>query len=241
MKNGPAADGHEEACARVAARFDERWLRIYAGRKLRSDPIYPAAFELFRASRQPLVDVGCGVGLLAFYLRERNFLAPICGLDRDGRKIERAQAVAARAYRDLEFIEQDVSRAPLPRAGHIVLADLLHYLPPNEQADLLGQLAAGLAPGVMLVIRDCPRDGNVRFWLTRLAERFAQAITWNMKTPLHFPTRAEICAAFNNQEFSRTVAPLWGRTPFNNHLFIFCRRALATVPAEAGCSGNLPA
>ena len=215
---------------RVAARFDERWLRIYAGRKLRSDPIFPAAFELFGAGNQPLVDIGCGVGLLAFYLRERNFLAPICGLDRDGRKIERARAVAARTYHDLSFVEQDVC-APIAPAGNIVLFDLLHYLPPNDQTSLLERLATRVAPGEMLVIRDCPRDDNARFWLTHLAERFAQTTTWNLKTPLHFPTREKICAAFDMKQFSQSVAPLWGRTPFNNHLFIFRRRAAATVPA----------
>ena len=133
MKNGSRAATHEDACSRVAARFGERWLRIYAGQKLRSDPIFPAAFELFGDSKQPLVDVGCGVGLLAFYLRERDFFPPIRGLDRDGRKIERAKAVALGAYRDLEFVEQDVSE-PIAWTGNIVLFDLLHYLPPDLQA-----------------------------------------------------------------------------------------------------------
>lgn len=225
-----AVAAHEAACARVAARFGERWLRIYAGRKLRSDPIFPAAFELFGNSGQSLVDVGCGVGLLAFYLRERDFLAPITGLDSDGRKIERARAVAEGAYRDLDFIEQDVS-APIASTGNIALFDLLHYLRPGDQARLLERLAARVAPGGMLVIRDCPRDGTTRFWLTHLAERFAQTTTWNINAALHFPTREQIFAAFDEEQFSRSVAPLWGRTPFNNHLFIFRRRAAATVPA----------
>jgi len=229
-KNGSAAAGHEDACARVAGRFGERWLRIYAGRKLRSDPIFPAAFELLRESRQPLVDIGCGVGLLAFYLRERNFLPPIIGLDSDGRKIERANAVAAGVYHDLDFIEQDACES-IAQTGNIVLFDLLHYLRPNDQARLLDRLAPRVAPGGLLVIRDCPRDGNARFWLTHLAERFAQTTTWNMKAALHYPTRDQIFAAFAEDQFSRTVAPLWGRTPFNNHLFIFRRHAAATVPA----------
>src|SRR5574338_514887 len=112
--------GHEEACARVASRFGERWLRMYAGQKLRSDPIFPAAFELLRDSPQPLVDVGCGVGLLAFYLRERNFQAPISGIDRDGRKIERACRVARRRYRDLSFTEVDASDS-IERSGNMAL------------------------------------------------------------------------------------------------------------------------
>ena len=229
MKNGNDAAAHEHACARVAARFRERWLRSYAGRKLRSDPVFRAAFALLRQSNRPLLDLGCGVGLLAFYLRERNFLPPVSAIDRDGRKIKRAKAVAHGVYRDLEFSEQDV-RAPLAPTGDVVLFDLLHYLQPNEQTRLLEQLAARVPPGGMLVIRDCPRDGNARFWLTHLAERFAQTTAWNLRVPLHYPTRQKILAPFGEDQFERTVEPLWGRTPFNNHLFIFRRRAAAAVP-----------
>jgi hypothetical protein len=83
----------------------------------------------------------------------------------------------------------------------------------------------------MLIIRDCPRDENARFWCTYFAERFAQATTWNVRTPLHFPTRSALLAHFPPNEFEQTIAPLWGGTPFNNHLFIFRRRAAATAPA----------
>ena len=231
MKNRSGAAEHERACARVAARFGERWLRFYVGNKLRSDPAFPAAFELLRESGEPVVDLGCGVGLLGFYLRERNFRPPITGIDRDGRKISRANVVARDAYRDLEFLERDVC-GPLEQSGNIVLFDLLHYLRPNDQQDLLERLAPRVAPGGMLVIRECPSDRNARAWLTLVGERFAQITTWNVKVPLHFPTRENISAAFAPGEFSGTVEPLWGRTPFNNHLFIFRRRAKAALNAR---------
>ncbi|MBA3832051.1 MAG: methyltransferase domain-containing protein [Chthoniobacterales bacterium] len=241
MKNGNAPlPEHERACARVAARFGELWLRLYAGRKLRSDPVFPAAFALLRDSPEPLIDVGCGVGLLSFYLRERNLQAPIVGLDRDGRKIARAQAVARAGYRALEFLQQDACE-PLEQSGNLVLFDVLHYLRPNEQARLLARLVPRVARGGMLIIRDCPCDGNLRFWLTLLAERFAQLIAWNVRAPLHFPTREKICSSFPPDEFSRAIEPLWGRTPFNNHLFIFRRRADATVPAPEARNDNPPA
>jgi SAM-dependent methyltransferase len=240
MKNGNAdAAEHERACARVAARFGEFWLRGYALRKLRSDPVFPAAFALFRDSPDALIDIGCGVGLLGFYLRERNFQPPIVGLDRDGRKIARAQAVARAGYRDLEFLQQDAS-APLERRGHFALLDVLHYLAPNEQTRLLERLVPRIAPGGLLVIRDCPHDRNTRFWLTFLVEHFAQLITWNVPAPLHFPNREEISSAFSPHEFSRTIESLWGRTPFNSHLFVFRRRADATAPAPAARSDSLP-
>lgn len=240
MKNGNAATAeHERACARVAARFGELWLRLYARRKLRSDPVFPAAFALLQGSHETLIDVGCGVGLLGFYLRERNFAPPIVGLDRDGRKIARARAVARGDYRDLEFLERDAGEA-LEASGNLVLFDVLHYLQPNEQARLLVRLVPRVAPGGLLLIRDCPRDDNARFWLTHLAERFAQLTTWNVNAPLHFPSRREIDAPFPPNQFERTVEPLWGRTPFNNHLFIFRRHADATARPTAGRSDNPP-
>jgi 2-polyprenyl-3-methyl-5-hydroxy-6-metoxy-1,4-benzoquinol methylase len=221
-------ESHGAACTRVASRFPELWLRLYAAKKLRSDPVFPAAFELLRASREPLLDVGCGVGLLGFYLRERGFQPPIAGIDRDGRKIARAQAVAERHYPALEFVEQDAADN-LERSGSLALFDVLHYLRPDEQERLLARLVPRIAPGGMLLIRDCPRDENARFWLTYLAERFAQATTWNVRTSLHFPTRAAVAAHFLHNEFEQKIAPLWGDTPFNNHLFIFRRRAIAPV------------
>ena len=78
-----SAASHEEACARVAALYPQRWLRYYASGKLRSDTVFALAFELVRNSDEPLLDVGCGVGLLPFYLRERGFRSPILGLDTD--------------------------------------------------------------------------------------------------------------------------------------------------------------
>jgi SAM-dependent methyltransferase len=222
--------GHKNACARVAALFDERWLRIYAGRKLRSDPIYLTAFKLLRESKRPLVDLGCGVGLLAFYLRERGYRNPIRGIDLDGRKIARAKSVTRNGYRDILFTEQDVGH-PFSERGDVVIFDLLHYLSPDDQVRLLDRLSALLQPGGRVIIRDCPNDGNARSWLTHLAERFAQGANWNLKTPLHFPPRNRILTAFDPAEFSHTIEPLWGRTLFNNHLFVFERRAAATAPA----------
>ena len=222
---------HEPACARVAALFSQLWLRRYVRSKLRRDPIYPAACELFRGSNEPILDIGCGLGLLAFYLRERGCRQPILGLDVDARKTERGNRIAAARYRNVDLRSQDVQE-PIPAfSGNIALFDVLHYLPPAEQTSLLLRLARCVAPGGLLVIRDCPRDNGPRFWATCLAEKFAQAVSWNLNTSLHFPSRERIAEAFDENEFERESRPLGGALPFNNHLFVFRRRATAAVPA----------
>jgi 2-polyprenyl-3-methyl-5-hydroxy-6-metoxy-1,4-benzoquinol methylase len=215
---------HELACQRVAARFRKPWLRHYVGSKLRSDPLFAAAYDALQASVRPVLDVGCGVGLLAFYLRERGVTLPLTGFDIDARKIREAKTVASECYGGLEFFEHDVQK-PLPKfSGSVAVFDLLHYLAPARQETLLAELAAAIPPGGMLLLRDCPRDDSARFWMTYAGEKFAQAIAWNVGVPLHFPTRRLITESFPQAEFDHHEQPAWGRTPFNNQLFIFRRK-----------------
>ncbi len=228
---------HAEACTRVAALFRRRWLRHYVASKLRSDPVFPAVYEQLRSSAEPLLDVGCGVGLLPFYLRERGFLQSIHGLDRDSRKIAHGQMAAGR-YRDIHFTAHDVRNEPPPFAGNVALLDVLHYLAPAQQQTLLATLAARVPAGGVLLVRDSPRDPTARFWATYAGERFAQAISWNVGVPLHFPARETLDTAFDENEFTREEQPAWGKTPFNNRLFIFRRRASATAPAAGRQSDN---
>jgi len=231
MENPPGdSTDHEPACARVAAQFRQRWLRSYVSGKLRHDQVYPTAYELFRGSPEPILDVGCGVGLLAFYLRERGWSQPVIGLDVDTRKIRQGKMIVESRYRNIDLRVHDVL-GPLPDfSGNVALFDVLHYLPLAQQSTLLTHLAKCVAPGGLLVIRDCPRDPGPRFWMTLLAEKFAQTISWNLDTPLHFPPRALIHEAFSEEEFERESRPLWGMSPFNNHIFIFRRRVSGAAP-----------
>jgi 2-polyprenyl-3-methyl-5-hydroxy-6-metoxy-1,4-benzoquinol methylase len=207
----------------VAAQFRQRWLRHYVRGKLRHDRIYSTACELLCSSSKPILDIGCGVGLLAFYLRERACPQPVLGLDVDARKIRYGSEIAANNYEDVELRFHDVQETLPIFSGNIALFDVLHYLRPAAQRALLSRLAGCVAPGGLLVIRDCPREARPRFWMTWLAEKFAQTIFWNLATPLHFPSRESINDVFAPEEFERESRPFWGTSPFNNHIFIFRR------------------
>lgn len=226
---GNAAE-HESACARVATQFRSRWLRHYVSGKLRRDRIFPAAYELLRRSDEPILDIGCGVGLLAFYLRERACRQPVLGLDVDARKVRYGARIAASHYRDVDLHFHDVQKALPKFYGNVALFDVLHYLAPEKQAALLDRLTDCVGPGGMLIIRDCPRETRPRYWITWLAEKFAQAISWNLAAALHFPSRASINASFDASDFARESRPLWGASPFNNHIFIFRRHAALALP-----------
>ena len=101
------------------------------------DPVYAAVFERIRETADPVLDVGCGVGILAAYLRARGFGAAIRGIDHDERKV----AVARRVIEDATFEVGD-ARTAMGAGGTVVLLDLLHYFGSGDQAAILGAAAA---------------------------------------------------------------------------------------------------
>ena len=211
----------DDVASRIAARYPSAFLRTYVRAKVRIDPVYAAVFERIRKSDEPLLDVGCGVGVLAAYLRTRGFAAPIRGIDHDERKV----VVAGRVVQDATFEVAD-ARSAITIGGTVVLLDLLHYFRAGDQAAIL---AAAAANAKMVIIRDAVRDGSWRYRLTYAQETFSRAVRWLRAERLQFLTRDEITRPF--ESFDAEVVPLYGKTPFNNYLFVF-RRSSSGITNE---------
>lgn len=208
----------------IARLFDSRWNRHYAAAKLRSDPLYQALAAALRDSALPLLDVGCGIGLSAFFLRRQGIGVPVHGLDYDERKIEAADAAAKRGgFTGLSFARHD-ARGGLPdHHGNVCILDILQFFEPASQETLLREAATRVAPGGLLLIRSGLRDDSLRFKITVAGDLFAKATFWMKAAPAHYPAAADfhrILAPHGTVE----IRPLWGRTPFNNH-WIAMRRS----------------
>jgi 2-polyprenyl-3-methyl-5-hydroxy-6-metoxy-1,4-benzoquinol methylase len=205
-----------EVAGRLASLYDRRSLRHYVRSKVASDPAYEAVLEQLRDRDTPLIDVGCGVGILAFYLREHGYRAPIIGIDFDPRKIEVARKAATR-YRDIDFVTGD-ARHELPANHDVVLLDLLHYLDADSQQQILRNAAR---TAELVIIRQGIRDDSWRYRFTAIMDAIGRGIRWMRAEHLHYPTREAITGTFAG--FDAQVSPLWGRTPFNSYLFVFRR------------------
>jgi len=204
----------------IAARYESRFLRHYVQSKLRTDPVYAAVAERLCGTTRPIVDIGCGAGVLEFFLRQSGIDVPIVGIDFDERKIEAAQK--ASRDRDLTFRAGD-ARDELPRDHTVIMLDVLHYFAIEDRARIL----ANAAKSDLVILRDAVRDGTWRDRMTRIAELFTTRTRWLKAERLDFPTRDEIVGAFRG--FEAEVVPMWGRTPFNNYLFVFRRSASGTT------------
>ncbi len=205
---------------KLAAPFPGTWDRTYVASKVKTDPLYGAVYEELRTSDLPLLDLGCGLGLLAFYLRERGLNFPIRGLDYDSRKIVSADKVAAALiHQHLAFSTHD-ARSGLPKhSGNVSILDILQFFTPAEQETLLNLAAARVAPGGKLVIRSGLRDDSRRFKITVFCDYIAKASFWMKAAPTHYPTADDFTRILSPHGKVR-VEPLWGKTPFNNHLIV---------------------
>lgn len=208
----------------IASHYPRGFLRTYVRGKLATDPVYEAVYEHLRDSHLPVTDIGCGVGLLAMYLRQRGFSAPISGIDHDARKIAIAQRTAAS---DGVTFRVGDAREPIDVRGNIVLLDVLHYFTSDDQLRILRNVSHA---GGVILIREGIRDGSMRYRITYAQETLARAGRWLKAERLNFPTRAAIEGAFNG-EFTRELQPMFGRSPFNNYLFVFKRSSAGMTNA----------
>jgi SAM-dependent methyltransferase len=219
-----------EASRRIARAFlPPRWYGnrydyYYTLAKLRSDPLYPGALAALRGSTAPVLDLGCGLGLLAHALRQDGHGMPFRGVDVDGRKLARGRRIAAKAgLRDVGFEVVDLALRLPSHSGSVAILDVLQYLSADAQRGLVDHAVSMLRPGARLVIRTGLGDDTRRGRTTRVTDHLANMIGWMQAVPRHYPTREGLCAQLDAAGLSPTFAPLYGDTPFNNWLIVAAR------------------
>ena len=202
-----------------------RWHYYYSRIKLGSDPLYPGVAAALRGSTLPLLDLGCGIGLLAHALRADGVDLVYRGVDNDAGKIAQARRAATTAgLRDARFDLVDLAREFPPHAGSVAVLDVLQYLDDAAQQRLLAAAIAMLAPGGRLVIRTGIEDGSGRMRLTKGFDRVANMLGWMNAAPRNYPHADALRRVLDAAGLEGNFSSLRGNTPFNNWLVVATRR-----------------
>ncbi|MFC4307585.1 methyltransferase domain-containing protein [Steroidobacter flavus] len=211
----------------IAASFlPDRYRYYYSLSKLAMDPLYEAVPGAFDEDAEPLLDLGCGIGLLLHCLRASGRKVPYVGVDTDAAKIAAARVASTRGGHDnADFQVCDLSEQFPKHQGSVALLDVLQYLPHQAQGTLLSQAAQCVSKRGQLVIRTGLADGTWRSAMTRATDRFGHLVGW-MKTSFKAqPSAQELRATLHRHGLHAEFKPLWGRTPFNNWLVLARRPA----------------
>lgn len=207
----------ERALERTRLRYAQapRADRYYVAGKLAFDPV----FALLAA--QPgdfgrVLDVGCGRGQLSAFLLELGRVSDVTGIDSDPRKVE----VARRAVPEAKLLVADAAAFELPVADTVLLVDLLHYLPREEQDALLNAGVRALAPGGRLLVRELDQDPSARSWITRLLEWLARKLGVNRGRATHYRPARELLSLLETAGLACSIHGASEGTPFSNVLIV---------------------
>lgn len=213
-------------------RFGNRGPYYYVREKLSADPLYGGIVAVLRDTRAPLLDLGCGMGLLAHTLRHAGVYLPYRGVDNDTRKIAHAAAAAATAnLSHVQFDALDLAARLPEHRGSVALLDVLQFLAPEAQERLLDATLAMLTPGACLVMRTGIDDGSWRARVTRRVDEFSRWVRWMNAAPTRYPARDALEQRFAAAGLETEFTPLFGRTPFNNWRIVARRTAQAAEAA----------
>jgi SAM-dependent methyltransferase len=208
----------------------------YSLSKLALDPLYDSVPAAFADARAPILDLGCGIGLLLHCLRAHGSHTPYVGVDTDAHKIEAARAASKRrGHSNADFDVCDLSVRFPKHEGSVALLDVLQYLPPPAQRQLISRAAQCISDDGRLVIRTGLADDSWRSSMTRATDRFGHWIGW-MKTSFKAqPSANDLAAVLRGYGLQADFTPLWGRTPFNNWLVV-ARRSASSAAQISGAA-----
>jgi 2-polyprenyl-3-methyl-5-hydroxy-6-metoxy-1,4-benzoquinol methylase len=129
--------------------------------------------DLLLPSAGRILDVGCGFGLWSSYFALMAPRRSIVGLDVSERRISVARDVQRRLGlgRNTYVVGTAESAEVEGKFDGIVVLDVLHHLPKEQQRPTLLRLRSLLAAGGVLLIKDITTDSSFRLKFTEILDR----------------------------------------------------------------------
>ncbi len=161
-------------------------LEWYCRTKVKLENYYETFHKLIPRHGE-FYDLGCGYGFMTYMLHwaapDRRFTS----IDYDEQKIETAQNNLFK-NEDIHFESADITAVELKPCDGVIISDVLHYLLPNQQEELLLKCATAIKDNGVLVIRDGVAELKDRIKGTELTELFSTKILSFNKTQndLHY-------------------------------------------------------
>jgi hypothetical protein len=119
---------------------------------------------------------------------------------------------------DAVIDQGDARTAELPASRAVLLFDVLHMLPYEDQDRILARVVAALEPGGVLILREADASGGWRFQVIRVANRLKGVFEGDLRRRLCFRSAGEWVRTLEQRGFEVRLFPLDQETPLANIL-----------------------
>jgi 2-polyprenyl-3-methyl-5-hydroxy-6-metoxy-1,4-benzoquinol methylase len=211
MLDDQALEAFDDALVRLPRRY-----RHYAAWKLRLDPVYPMVVPKLKGRRE-VVDLGAGMGLLAFFLRAASPQTKVRCVEWDA---EKANVARALLNAQADVVTADARTADLGRPDAIVLMDVLHYTPIEEQRACLDRCVAALDADGLLLVRELDPEASATS--ARIEQRAVKS-GWNKGGGVHPWPLSQMQAHLESKGLEVTRAPA-GKGFFRANALLVARK-----------------
>src|SRR5260221_2833930 len=220
--------------AREPSRTRGRFPYYFARGQLRADPVYRAILEMgLLLGRARVLDLGCGQGLLAAWLRAAEHCyeagswpqawppAPTAlstrGIELMARDVERARSALGASS---EVSQADIRDTAFGTVDAVVILDVLHYMTPQAQLEVLQRVRAALPPRGLLLLRVGDAGGGLRFRYGQWSDKLVMLLRGHSIVAQHCRSVAQWRALLRECGFDSEAKPMSQGTPFANVLLI---------------------
>ncbi|HYG38878.1 MAG TPA: 1-acyl-sn-glycerol-3-phosphate acyltransferase [Cytophagales bacterium] len=196
--------------------------------KIRLDGYY-RMFHENTPKHGKIVDIGCGYGFMSYMLHFLSKEREILGIDYDEEKINVANNCVAK-NENINFVSADITQFDLPEADTFIISDVLHYLKPEAQDNLIYRCLEKLNDGGTLIIRDGNSEMKERHKGTKLTEFFSTNFGFNKTVnELHFTSKSKIMEILSKHKVKVEVIDDTRLT--SNIVFVIKKHKESTIAA----------
>ncbi len=206
----------------------------FARGKLLGDPVFTALLEGgLLLGRGRILDLGCGQGLLSAWLKA----AQLCyengswphnwppaprpsftrGIELMNRDVERARIALGP---QCEVFQGDIRDAEFGSTDAVVMLDVLHYITPEEQLQVLKRVRAALPSRGLLLLRIGDASGGLRFHYGQWIDKMVMVFRGHGSVATHCRSTSQWRQLLRDCGFEVQAAPMSQGTRFANVLLI---------------------
>ena len=198
----------------LAASF---YLRI----KLRICPV--REIETYLPDDGPVVDLGCGSGLMAALFMLGSDRRRVVGFDLDPKKVEAARRLQAR-WPALAFHEADLTAVRLPAARAVTIVDVLYLIHYAQQEEILKRCGEALPAGGVLLLKDMAARPRWKYLWNFFQETLAvKVIGFTLGSSFYFRPEEDYRRTLERLGFEVSVIRL-DKGYWYPHILFVCRK-----------------